>query len=131
MIFVDSSVWIDYFNGIETQETDLLDQKLSKELIVIGDLILTEVLQGFSKDSDFIQAQEFLSNLNLVHLGGKEMAIQCAQNYRFLRKKGITVRKKIDVLIGTFCIEKNIPIIHSDKDFDHIEEHLGLVVVKG
>ena len=129
MILIDTTVWIDYFNGIITRETDTLDNLLGKELIIMGDLILIEVLQGFRSNKDFNQAKTFLSVLPTYSLVGKENAIVSAQNYRLLRNKGITVRKTIDIIIGTFCIINNIPLLHSDRDFDPMEKYLGLKVL--
>ncbi len=131
MILVDSSVWIDYFNGKLTKQTNLLDSLLGSELIVIGDLILTEVLQGFQDDRDFNKAKELLDSLIFMEMLGKELAIKSAENYRILRKKGVTVRKTIDVIIATFCIENNLPLLHSDRDFAPMEKHLNLKVIKG
>ncbi len=130
MIFVDSSVWIDYFNGRITRQTDLLnDLFLGYEVIVVGDLILTEVLQGFQSDRDFETARKLLDSLVFRQMLGKELAVKSAQNYRILRRKGVTVSKTIDVIIATFCIENNLPLLHSDKDFRAMEEHLALKVI--
>ncbi len=129
MILVDSSVWINYFNGRITWQTEILDQMLQQIPICTGDLILTEVLQGFRKESEFKKAREVLSILPCKQLGGYDIAIQSAENYRTLRKKGITVRKTIDVIIGTFCIVKNIPLLHDDRDFDPLTEHLSLKTI--
>ena len=129
MIVVDSSVWIDYFNGKITAQTNLLDGLLDAELIVIGDLILTEVLQGFHHDKDYRQAKKLFGSLVFVEMLGKDIAIKSADNYRFLRKKGITVRKTIDVIIGTFCIETESSLLHCDRDFDPLEKHLKLTVI--
>jgi len=129
MIVVDSSVWIDYFNGKSTRRTNLLDSLLGGELIVIGDVILTEVLQGFQEDKDFKKARELLDSLIFREMLGKELAIKSAENYRFMRRKGVTVRKTIDVIIATFCISNNLPLLHSDRDFTPMEKHLGLKVV--
>ena len=129
MIVVDSSVWIDYFNGKITAQTNLLDGLLDAELIVIGDLILTEVLQGFHHDKDYRQAKKLFGSLMLVEMLGKDIAIKSADNYRSLRKKGITVRKTIDVIIGTFCIETESSLLHCDRDFDPLEKHLKLKVI--
>jgi predicted nucleic acid-binding protein len=126
LIFVDSSVWIDYFNGRDSAETDCLDKLLGKELIATGDLVLVEVLQGFKRDRDYSTARELLTSLEVFTLGGQEMAIKSADNFRLLRKRGITVRKTIDVLIATFCIEKNLALLHSDKDFEPFNEYLKL-----
>jgi predicted nucleic acid-binding protein len=126
VILVDSSVWIDYFRGTSSAQTDQLDALLGNELIVIGDLILTEVLQGFNAERDFNQAKKLLNALEVVDLGGQKIAIQAAQNFRTLRAMGITVRKTIDTLIATYCIENRIPLLYSDRDFDPFVQHLGL-----
>ena len=126
MIFVDSSVWVDYFNGTQSVETDCLDSLLGKEPVGLGDVVLIEVLQGFRRDQDYKIAKGLLTALTVFTLGGQEMAIKSADNFRLLRKKGITVRKTIDVLIATFCINKNLPLLHSDKDFDPFHQHLKL-----
>ena len=126
MIFVDSSVWVDYFNGTQSAETDYLDSLLGKEPVGLGDVVLLEVLQGFRSDQDYKTAKDLLTALTVFTLGGQEMAIKSADNFRLLRKKGITVRKSIDVLIATFCISKNIPLLHSDKDFEPFHQHLKL-----
>jgi len=129
MIFVDSSVWIDYFNGRITKQTDLLDTLLGNELVVIGDIVLTEVLQGFQNDRDFVKAKKLFDSLYFMSMLGKKLAIKSAENYRKLKKKGITARKTIDVIIATFCIENNLLLLHSDRDFRIMEKHLALRVV--
>ena len=129
MIFVDSSVWIDYFNGTISSETNMLDSLLGQTPIGLGDLVLVEVLQGFRSDSDYNTAKDLLDSFTLFELGGKELSIKSADNFRFLRKKGVTVRKTIDVVIATFCIESQLPLLHRDKDFDHFHRHLGLLKV--
>ena len=126
MIFVDSSVWIDYFRGVATKETELLDELLGVEPIVIGDLVLAEVLQGFKSDRDFNQAKKLLTSLVMVEMLGQEIAIQAARNFRSLRDRGITVRKTIDTIIATYCIENDLALLHSDRDFDAFVEHLNL-----
>ena len=126
MILVDSSVWIDYFNGKRSWQTDLLDNYLSDVPIIMGDLILTEVLQGFKSDKDFKTAKSFLSLLPFRQMGGYNVAIQSAQNYRRLRKAGITVRKTIDVIIATFCIIDGLTLLHDDRDFNPIASHFPL-----
>ena len=126
MIFVDSSVWIDFFNGTSSAETNYLDGLLGKEPVGLGDLVLIEVLQGFRRDQDYRIARELLTSLTVFTLGGQEVALQSAQNFRLLRKNGVTVRKTIDVLIATFCIGKNLPLLHSDKDFEPFHQHLKL-----
>ena len=129
MILVDSSVWIDYFNGTVTAETGKLDRLLGREPLAIGDLILVEVLQGFRDERDSIQARKMLTSLEVVHLGGREIAIQAAKNFRTLRTLGVTVRKTIDTVIATRCIESGYVLLHSDRDFDPFARHLGLRVV--
>jgi hypothetical protein len=126
MVLIDSSVWIDYFNGKETPATNQLDSLLGIEPVSIGDLILTEVLQGFRKDSEYETAKDLLTALKIYKILGIKMAILAADNYRTLRKKGVTVRKTADTLIATFCIEQNIPLLFSDKDFNPFVKHLGL-----
>ena len=126
MILVDSSVWIDYFRGNATAETDKLDSLLGAEPLAIGDLILTEVLQGFDSDKDFNEASMLLTTLVVVELGGRDIAIQAAKNYRALRALGITVRKTIDTVIATRCIEGGFALLYSDRDFDPFVTYLGL-----
>ena len=126
MILVDSSVWIDYFRGTATPEAELLDGLLGTELVATGDLILAEVLQGFVSDRDFNQARKLMMNLGIVNLGGEDIAVQAARNFRVLRSLGVTVRKTIDTVIATRCIESRLPLLYSDRDFDPFVEHLGL-----
>jgi predicted nucleic acid-binding protein len=130
MIIVDSSVWIDYFNGREIPEVAKLDSLLETELLGVGDLIITEVLQGFRQDKDYQTAKQLLTSLTVFEMLGAEMAIKSANNFRDLRKKGITVRKTIDVMIATFCIENGHELLFSDKDFAPFVEYLGLMAVK-
>ena len=129
MILVDSSVWIDYFNGSVTTQTEKLDGLLGHRLLAIGELILTEVLQGFADERDFETARKMLTSLPIVELGGAEIAIQAARNYRALRKLGVTIRKTIDTLIATRCIAGRFDLLHDDKDFDPFVKYLGLRVV--
>lgn len=129
MILVDSSVWIDYFRGTATPQVERLDALLGTEPLAIGDLILAEVLQGFVSERDFNEARKVLDAFTLVELGGKDIAVQAARNFRLLRGLGITVRKTIDTLIATRCIESGYTLLHSDRDFDAFVEHLGLRVV--
>lgn len=126
MILVDSSVWIDFFRGTVTPETERLDALLGRELLLVGDLILAEVLQGFSSERDFNQARKLLTALDVVTLGGPEMAIQAARNFRTLRARGVTIRKTIDTLIATRCIESDLALLFSDRDFEPFVAHLGL-----
>lgn len=127
MIMVDSSVWIDYFRGVTSPETDRLDSILGQELLLTGDLIVAEVLQGFQPEAEFNKAKHLMTgNLTVVSLVGPENAVQAARNYRILRANGVTVRKTIDTLIATYCIENNYPLLFSDRDFNPFVEHLGL-----
>jgi predicted nucleic acid-binding protein len=126
VILVDSSVWIDYFRGSSTPETEKLDSLLGTEPVATGDLILTEVLQGFVADRDFNQARKLMMSLVVVDIGGREVAIQAARNFRALRALGVTVRKTIDTIIATRCIESRFSLLYSDRDFDPFVTHLGL-----
>ena len=126
MILVDSSVWIDYFKGTITAQTEMLDRLLGQQPLAIGDLILTEVLEGFYNERDFNQARELLTSLTVVELGGLEIAIQAAKNFRALRRRGVTVRKTIDTVIATRCIEDGFDLLHNDRDFDPFVKYLGL-----
>ena len=128
MILVDTSVWIDYVNGKKNRQTDKLDELLSNEQIIMGDIILAEILQGFREDDDYHKAKEYLSSLVCLSISNKNIAIKSAENFRYLRKRGVTIRKTTDMLIGTFCIENNIPLLHNDKDFIPLTE-LGLQLV--
>lgn len=126
MICVDSSVWIDFFNGESTRETEILIDLLDREPIIVGDLILAEVLQGFHSDRDFAAAKSAFDALFFATIGGREIALAAAQNYRLLRRNGVTVRKTIDVFIATFCILGEHGLLHCDRDFDPMAAHLGL-----
>jgi len=129
VLVVDSSVWVDYFNGVGNPQTDFLDAVLDNTPILIGDLILAEVLQGFRDDADFEQARRALGEFVQESMIDPALAVQSARNYRYLRQKGITVRKTIDSLIATYCIENGHELLHNDSDFDGYETHLGLRVV--
>jgi predicted nucleic acid-binding protein len=130
LILVDSSVWIDYFRGTATAQTEILDRLLGQEPLAIGDLILTEVLQGFESERDFSDARRMLTSLTVVELGGQAVAILAARNFRALRKRGVTVRKTIDTVIATRCIEDGYALLHNDRDFDPFAKHLGLRVIQ-
>lgn len=128
MILVDSSVWIDYFRNVASEQTDVLDALLEAEPVVVGDLILTEVLQGFADDAQFKLARRLFDSDSIatIALAGHDIAIKAAQNHRTLRSRGVTVRKTIDTIIATRCIEDRLTLLHSDRDFDPFVEHLGL-----
>ena len=128
MILVDSSVWIDYFGGLASPETELLDTLLGVEPLLTGDLILTEVLQGFGTGRDFRRARALLESFDVVPLAGRDVCLQAADHFRALRRKGVTVRKTIDTIIATCCIRNGYELLHNDRDFDAFVEHLGLKV---
>jgi len=129
MTLIDSSVWIDYFRGVATPQFDRLDNLLGAEPLATGDLMLAEVLQGFDSDRSFNSALRLLTTLSVVDIGGADIAVQAARNFRTLRAHGVTVRKTIDTLIATRCIESGFRLLYSDRDFDPFVEHLGLVSV--
>ncbi len=126
MIVVDTSVWIDYFNGNDTPEAEILDDSLGRSAVAIGDLIVLEILQGFRSDKDYVIAKKYLASLHQYNMLTPELAITGAENYRKLRKKGITIRKTADVIIASFCIENNLSLLFSDRDFIPFTEHLKL-----
>ena len=130
MIIADSSAWIDYFRGIDVPHTNKLDMALGTDEIFMGDLIVTEIMQGARTEKSITQIKDVISKMQCVNMVGQIVAYQSAANYRFLRSKGITVRKTIDMLIGTYCIISNASLIHNDVDFEPMEEHLGLKVIK-
>lgn len=129
MILVDSSVWIDYFRGTPTPQADTLDRLLGVELLSTGDLILAEVLQGFEDEQHFDIAKRMMMSLEIINLGGLDIAIQAAKNFRALRRLGVTIRKTIDTVIATRCIESGYHLLHNDRDFDPFAKHLGLRVL--
>lgn len=130
MILVDSSVWIDFLRNRPTQQAEWLDRNLDREGLVVGDLILAEVLQGFKDDKGFNAARRMLGRLDQVVIGGADLAVEAARNYRRLRARGVTVRGTVDVLIATRCLADGLALLHSDhRNFDAFERHLGLRVV--
>jgi predicted nucleic acid-binding protein len=131
MIVADTSAWIDYFNGVDAPHTRILDIELLNNRVVIGDLIIAEFLQGFRDEKQYKLAKQLLDSLEYYDFVGRDIAYKAADNFRILRKNGITVRKTIDMLIGTFCIENAFELIHNDKDFDPLTKYLGLRVKKG
>ena len=126
MILVDSSVWIDYFRGNATPQVDKLDTLLGAVPLAIGDLILTEVLQGCTSEKEFNAVRRALAPFDFVILGGDDVAVEAARNFRRLRALGSTVRKTIDTVIATRCIVSGYELLHDDRDFDAFEQHLGL-----
>lgn len=126
MILVDTSVWIDYFNGVINPHTDLLDASIVQGAVAMGDLIFLEILQGIRNDKQYRQTKQSLLALSQYEMFGRGMAAKCADNYRALRKKGITVRKTADVITSTFCIDRELPLLFLDRDFIPFVDHLGL-----
>lgn len=126
MILVDSSVWIDYFRGVPNPQTDRLDELLGLEALITGDIVLAEVLQGFSAENDFLTAHRLMTGVQVIDIAGPEVAVQAARNYRTLRALGVTVEKTIDTLIATRCLQDGLSLLYSDRDFDPFVQHLGL-----
>ena len=129
MIIVDTSVWVDHFNGKDTPETQILSTALSGHMVATGDLILLEVLQGFRSDQDYNIAKKYFETLEQFEMLGIDMALKAAENYRKLRKKGITIRKSADAIIASFCIQNAIPLLFSDKDFLPFVKHFKLQAI--
>lgn len=129
MILVDSSVWIDFFRNRPTAPAEWLDRNLGIERFIMGDLILTEVLQGFKDDRGFEEARRMLGTLERIEIAGFDVAVDAARNYRKLRRLGVTVRGTVDVLIATRCIASGLRLLHDNRDFEALAEHLGLSVV--
>jgi len=130
MVVVDTTVWIDYIHGLKTPYTNALDYELLHNQVITGDLLITEFLQGFRDDDDFEAAKKIMDSLIYCDMLGKDIALKSAMNFRLLRKNGITIRKTADIIIGTFCIEHELPLLHNDKDFEPMEKYLGLQVYK-
>jgi predicted nucleic acid-binding protein len=129
MVIIDTTVWIDYLRGVLNEHTEWLDRELSRQRMGLTDLIVCEVLQGIRSDTAFAQVRRDLTRFQIFNTGGTDMAIAAAHNYRSLRRRGATVRKTIDCLIATFCLESGHRLLHRDRNFDLFEQHLGLRVV--
>jgi predicted nucleic acid-binding protein len=129
MVIIDTTVWIDYLRGADNPETNWLDKHLSLQRFGLTDLILCEVLQGIQDEVEFARARANFLKLNIFQTGGTELAVIAAQNYRELRLRGYTVRKTIDCLIATFCLQGKHELLHRDRDFDCFEKVLGLRVL--
>jgi predicted nucleic acid-binding protein len=130
LIVVDSSVWIDFLNGRSVPHVVALQVALGKEEIILGDLMLCEVLQGLDSERAADQVEAVLRRFEIVPMAGDAVAVAAARHFRFLRRRGVTVRKTIDLLIGTWCIENRRPLLHNDSDFRPMARHLGLVEVR-
>jgi predicted nucleic acid-binding protein len=131
LIVVDSTVWIDFLNGRDAPHVRRLRSLLGGREIVIGDLMLCEVLQGLGSDREAREVEGYLRRFEIATMAGAEIAVAAARNYRTLRARGSTVRRTIDLLIGTWCIENDLPLLHNDRDFEPMTRHLGLVAVRG
>ena len=130
MVVVDTTVWIDYVRGLDNPYTNALDFELFHNRVITGDLLITEFLQGFRNDKDFEAAKEIIDSLIYFDMLGKDIAFKSAENFRILRKHGITIRKTADIIIGTFCIEHGFSLLHNDRDFEPMEKYLGLGIYK-
>jgi predicted nucleic acid-binding protein len=129
LIVVDSTVWIDFLNGRNAAHVRRLRGLLGVNEIIVGDLMLCEMLQGLDSEPEAREVERWLRRFDIVSMAGDRIAVAAAANYRRLRAVGITVRKTIDLFIGTWCIENRVPLLHNDRDFDPMARHLGLVVV--
>jgi predicted nucleic acid-binding protein len=127
MIVVDSSVWIDFLNGRNAPHVRRLRAALGTEEIIVGDLMLCEVLQGLDGERTARDVEALLRRFEIVPMAGAAIAVAAARNFRSLRRRGITIRRTIDLLIGTWCIENGRPLLHNDSDFRPMARHLGLV----
>ena len=130
MIVVDTSVWIDLFNDEDTPQVVRLVELLGQQLVIVGDLILAEILQGFSTEEDASAALRYLERFDFVEMVGPKVAIESAANFRRLRRRGVTIRKTMNMLIGTYCLVNDHELLHADRDFDLLAEHLGLMVLR-
>lgn len=128
MILVDSSVWIDYFLSADTAQVARLDSLFGRSPLAVGDLIAAEVLQGVRDEREFKLVKKMLNAFDHVDLVGYDLAVKASQNYRLLRSRGITIRKTIDTLIATRCLEDDLTLLHSDRDFLPFVKHFGLKV---
>jgi predicted nucleic acid-binding protein len=127
VIVVDSSVWIDFLNGRNAPHVRRLSMVLGADEVIVGDLMLCEVLQGLDSERAAQEVEALLRRFEIVPMAGDAIAVAAARNFRSLRRRGITVRKTIDLLIGTWCIENRMPLLHNDSDFRPMARHLGLV----
>lgn len=127
MIVVDSSVWIDFLNGRNPPHVRYLRAVMGTDEIIVGDMMLCEVLQGLDNERAAQEVESLLRRFEIVPMAGDAIAVAAARNFRSLRKRGITIRKTIDLLIGTWCIENRRPLLHNDSDFRPMAQHLGLI----
>lgn len=129
MVIVDTTIWIDYMRGLQNAETNYFDRELGRQRFGLTDLILCEILQGLRDEHASNRVLRELRRFELFESGGEELAVAAARNFRNLRRQGHTVRKTIDCLIATFCLRHGHSLLHRDRDFDHFEKILGLVVI--
>jgi predicted nucleic acid-binding protein len=129
VVIVDTTVWVDYFQGAENPATDWLNTELDRQRLGLTDIILCEVLQGVRDDAVAKAVERRLLNLEVFDTGGVALAREAARNYRALRSRGHTVRKTIDCLIATFCLREQHSLLHRDRDFDPFEKFLELSVI--
>ena len=129
MVIVDTTVWIDYLGGTTNPHASWLNRELTRQRLGLTDLILGEVLKGIRDDAVFTQVHRGLRRFQVFSTGGVDLAVASAQNYRALRKRGITIRKTIDCLIATFCLDSGHSLLHRDQDYDPFEAHFGLQVI--
>jgi predicted nucleic acid-binding protein len=127
VIVVDSSVWIDFLNGRNAPHVRRLRASLGTDEVIVGDLMLCEVLQGLDGERAAREVEALLRRFDIVSMAGDAIAVAAARNFRSLRKRGITIGKTIDLLIGTWCIEHRTPLLHNDSDFHPMARHLGLI----
>lgn len=130
MIVADSSVWIDFFRDVANEQVELLVHAIPRERIVLGDLILCEVLRGLRTSRDVILVEDYFAAFDVVDMGGARLARRAAANYRTLREQGITIRKTVDLLIASWCLDNDARLLHRDRDFDPFERVFGLRVLR-
>jgi predicted nucleic acid-binding protein len=130
VIVVDSSVWIDFLNGRSAPHVRRLNAVLGADEIIVGDLMLCEVLQGLDTERMAQEVEALLRRFEIVPMAGEAIAVMAARHFRALRRRGITIRKTIDLLIGTWCIDNRMPLLHNDGDFHHMARHLGLIELR-
>jgi predicted nucleic acid-binding protein len=125
----DTSVWVDYFKNVDSAAAGFLEAAIGTKRVIVPDLVLLETLRGAPSEAAALKIEAAFSKFEIVPLGGHRLAVNAARNYRILRAKGVTIRGSIDLMIGTWCIENNIPLLHSDRGFTPMEQHLGLKCV--
>jgi len=130
MIVPDTSAWIDLARGIDASHVRLLQKELDNHTVITTDVIIHEFLRGFRDDGDYAQATKMMSALKYIPFWGKRNMLRASDNYRLLRKRGITIRKPNDVVIATFCLDNDLPLLHNDQDFDYMEQYLGLKIAR-